>query len=145
MANRSVQSFLHRSRQNDQLYNGRRLFPRNCPFTCDLDPIQFVISLAHPSPQPKRHHNRFSRFCTDDRRVSLYFTMGCSFPPQNCPFPWGSWPHLIHGYIDLPESSAQTASRSVQPLIFAGLTSVTDRPTDRPRYSVGNNRPHLHT
>jgi len=29
-----------------------------------------------------------SRFCTDDRRVSLYFTMG---PPQNCPFPWGIW------------------------------------------------------
>jgi len=27
---------------------------------------------------------------------------------------------------------------------FAGLTSVTDRQTDRPRYSVGNNRPHLH-
>ena len=28
--------------------------------------------------------------------------------------------------------------------VFAGLTIVTDRPTDRPRY-VGNNRPHLRT
>jgi len=28
---------------------------------------------------------------------------------------------------------------------FAGLTSVTDRQTDRPRYSVGRNRPHLRT
>ena len=27
--------------------------------------------------------------------------------------------------------------------VFAGLTSVTDQPTDRPRYSVGNNRQHL--
>jgi len=26
---------------------------------------------------------------TDDRRVSLYFTMGRPFSPQNCPFPWG--------------------------------------------------------
>jgi len=29
--------------------------------------------------------------------------------------------------------------------VFAGLTSVTDRQTNRPRYSVGNNRPHLCT
>jgi len=27
--------------------------------------------------------------------------------------------------------------------VLAALTSVTDRPTDRPRYSVGNNKPHL--
>jgi len=29
--------------------------------------------------------------------------------------------------------------------VFAGLMTVTDRPTDRPRYSVSNNRPHLRT
>jgi len=28
---------------------------------------------------------------------SLYFTMGCHFPPQNCPFPWGDLDlHLKH-------------------------------------------------
>jgi len=33
---------------------------------------------------------------------------------------------------------------SIGSAVLAGLTSVTDRPTaDRPRYSVGNNRPHL--
>jgi len=31
---------------------------------------------------------------------------------------------------------------SIGAAFFAGLTSVTDK-TDRPRYSVGNNRPHL--
>jgi len=31
---------------------------------------------------------RFSPFCTDDRRVSLYFTKFRPFPPQNCPSPW---------------------------------------------------------
>jgi len=41
-------------------------------------------------------------------------------------------------FLGLPESTAQTASRSVQPL-------VTYRQTDRPRYSVCNNRPHLRT
>ena len=40
-----------------------------------------------------------------------------------------------------PESASQTASRSVQPF-FCGAHDC-DRPTDRPRYSVGNNRPHL--
>jgi len=49
--------------------------------------------------------------------------------------------HLIHSFLGLPESTTQTASRSV----FAGLTIVTDRPTDKPHYSVCNNRPHLRT
>jgi len=44
-------------------------------------------SLVYPSPQPKRHLGRFSRFCIDDRKVSLYFTMERPFPLQNCPFP----------------------------------------------------------
>ena len=29
--------------------------------------------------------------CTAHRRVSLYFTMGRAFPPQNCRFPWDIW------------------------------------------------------
>ena len=32
---------------------------------------------------------------------------------------------------------------SIGSAVFAGLSSATDRPADRPRYSVGNNRPHL--
>jgi len=38
-------------------------------------------------------------------------------------------PHLIHGSLDQPEYSTQTASRSVR--LFAGLTTVqTDRQTE---------------
>jgi len=37
---------------------------------------------------------------------------------------------LTHASLGTPESTSQTPSRSVQPLI-AGLTIVTDRPTDR--------------
>jgi len=48
-----------------------------------------MIATAHPSPQPKRHLDRFSRFCTDDRRVSLCFTMGCPFSPSKLPLPMG--------------------------------------------------------
>jgi len=51
------------------------------------------------------------------------------FPP-NCPFPWGNLNrHLTHDSLGPSESSAQTASGSVQPFL-QGLTSVTDRPTD---------------
>jgi len=67
------------------------------------------------------------------------------------PFPWRDLdPHLIHGSLGPPESSTQTASRSVQ-LFFAGLTSVTDwqttlkhspivkaRLTDWDKWLVGN-------
>ena len=41
-----------------------------------------TIPTAHPSAQPKRHLDQFSRFCTDDRRVSLYFTINAPFAPQ---------------------------------------------------------------
>jgi len=33
---------------------------------------------------------------------------------------------------------------SIGSAVFVGFNTVTDRPTDRPRYSVGNNRPHLY-
>jgi len=68
-----------------------------------------------------------SRFCTDDRRVSLYFTMGRPFPPPSkLSLPMGlCGSHLTHGSLGPPESSAQMAA------FFAGLTSVTDRQTDR--------------
>jgi len=108
----------------------------------DLDPHLTHDSLGPSEPITQRHLDPFSRFCRDDCRVSLYFTMGRPFPPQNCPFAWGIWTHLIRGSLDPLKSSTQTESRSVQPF-FAGLTSVIDRPTDRPRYSVGNNRPQL--
>jgi len=51
----------------------------------------------------------------------------------------GSGPHLIHGSLGPSESSTQRASRSVQPFLQGWLLWQTDRP----RYSVGNNRPHL--
>jgi len=38
-------------------------------------------SLAYPSLQPEWHLD-ISRFCTAERRVSLYFTMGRPFPPK---------------------------------------------------------------
>jgi len=50
--------------------------------------------------------------------------------------------HLIHSSLRPPESTSQIASRLVQPF-FAGLMVVTDRQTDRPRFSVCSDRQHL--
>ena len=93
-------------------------------------PIQHMIPTAHPSPQPKRHPYRFSRLCTDDCRVSLYFTMGRPFSPKKLPLPMGgSGPHLIHGSPGPPKSSTQKAARSVQPFLQGSLVWQTDRQT----------------
>jgi len=50
---------------------------------------ELVLAWAHPSLQPKRQLDSFSRFCTDDHRVSLYFTMGRPFPLSKLPLPMG--------------------------------------------------------
>ena len=91
-----------------------------------------MISWAHSSPQPKRHLDRFSRFCTDNCRVSLYFTMGRPFPSQSWPSIGGSGPpsNTVHGSLGPTESSTQTASRSVQPFLQGSLVWQTDRQTD---------------
>jgi len=52
---------------------------------------ELVLPLAHPSPQPKRQIDQFSRFCTAHGRKSIYFTNGRPFL-QNCHFSWGSGP-----------------------------------------------------
>jgi len=70
----------------------------------------------YTSPKPKLHLHWFSCFCTDDRRVSLYFTMICPFPAQNGLFTWGrSGLHVIYRSLEPPESLAQTATRSFLP------------------------------
>jgi len=96
-----------------------------------------MLPCAHPSLNPKRHLDWFSRFCTAHGRASLYFTMDRPFPPQNCPFQWRVLnSHLIRDSWAHPSKpTTQTASRLVQPF-FAGLTTVTDRPTDRETRSV---------
>jgi len=51
--------------------------------------------------------------------------------------------HLIHGSLEPPKSSTQTASRSVEPLFSGLVLGQTNRQSDHARYSAGNNRPHL--
>jgi len=90
-----------------------------------MNTIKLVLPSAHASPQPKRQMDWFSHFCTAHGRV----LSGMSFPLTIAPSHGGSGPHLIHASLGLPESTAQMASRSVQPICRAHWR---DRPTDRP-------------
>jgi len=61
-----IQPFLNSSsRKIPILYNGPLFSPQNCPLPMgDVDLHLIHGSLAHTIPQPKRHLNWFSRFCT---------------------------------------------------------------------------------
>jgi len=64
-----------------------------------------------------------------------------------CPFPWGIWTPSNTRFLE-PIRVLNPNEISIGLAVFAGLTTVTDRqthdrPTDRPRHSACNNRPHL--
>ena len=73
-----------------------------------------MLPSAHPSPQSKRQINRSSYSCTPHGRKSLYLQW--ALLPPKLPLPMGYLdPHLTYGSQGPPESSTQTASRSVKP------------------------------
>jgi len=75
--------------------------------------MELVLPSAHPSPQPKRQIDEFSRFCTAHGRKCLYFTMGDPYP-QNCPFSLGLRPPSISWYLEADRAHNPNWSRSVQ-------------------------------
>jgi len=75
------------------------------------------------------------------RRLTYTFTMFRPILPENCPFPWGSG--LPSNTLFLRPTLVLNPNGISIASVFTGLTSVTDwqtdRPTDRPRCSVGDN------
>jgi len=111
--------------------------------------IGSVVSAQPPSNSwflgPVRAHNPngisigsavFAQVTT----VSIYFTMGHPSPLKLPLSMERSGPNLIHGSLDPPESSTQTASRSIEPFLQGSPVWQTDRQIT---ILVGNNRPHL--
>jgi len=110
--------------------------------------IHAMLPCTQQSPHPKRYLDRFSRFSTTHGIDALHFTMGCPFPLKIA---------LSHRGIWVPSNACFLGRTrlhnpngiSIGSAVFAGLTTVsgrsTDPPTDRPRYSACNNRPHLRT
>ena len=93
-------------------------------FSGTLNPVQSKLS-ANTSPQPKRHLNRFSRLCTDDRGVSLLFTMVCLFPLIISPSHVGIWTSC-NTWFTGPTRVRNANDNLIVSAVFAGLTTVTD-------------------
>ena len=92
-------------------------------FSGMLNPAQSKLS-AHASPEPKRHLNLFSRLCTDDRGVSLLFTMVACFPLKVAPSHVGIWTSCSTWFIG-PTRVRNANGNLIVSAVFAGLTSVT--------------------
>jgi len=130
-ANRSVQPFLGCSRQKVPIPYSGRLYPPELPIP--MGDLVWTPSDTIPSAHASNWHlDRFCRFCTDDRRVFLYFVMVHSFPLQNCPFHGGSGPHVIHHTWFLgPTRVLNPNGNSIASTVFVGFTTVCDRLTER--------------
>jgi len=125
-----VQPFLHSSRQKVHIFTMGSSSSQNYPFPWgDLDPHLIHGSLGPPSSQRKHHHDRFSHFCIDNRRVSLYFTIGCPVPLSKLSPPMGGSGPPSSTWFPGPTQVLNPNSILIGSAIFAGPTSVTDRQT----------------
>jgi len=74
-----------RIRQVAQMYPPMKAYWRHLANT-----IEFVLPSAHPSAQPKRQFDRFSRFFAQLTAESPYNLQWDTPFSSNCPFPWGN-------------------------------------------------------
>ena len=117
-------------------------------------PIHVRNFREHPHRDPQKAETRhttykslrsFTRFCAAYPLLNPKSYALQSFQyarhAQNCPFTCGDLDtHLINASLGPPEFISQAASRVVQPFC---RNNDRDRQTDRSRYSVCSNRPHL--
>ena len=80
-------------------------------------------ALGHASPQSKRHLDRFSCVCTDDRRVSLYWS--ACFPLKIVPSHVGILTFCNTWFIGRTRVRNANGNLIVSAVV-AELTSVTD-------------------
>ena len=135
IANRSAQPFLHSSQQKVPiLYNGRPFPPKfPLPMGRSGPPSNTWFHGSIQAKKTKWHLNRFSHFCTDDRSVPIPYN-GMPLSPSKLPLPTGDLdPHLIRGSLGPPQA-LNPSGISISSAVFAELTSVTDRQTDRPTH-----------
>jgi len=141
-ANRSVQPFLHRSRRSVVSHIGA-----TCRIRLNIrrhlaNTIKHVLRWSQRNPNDKSiGWAAFAQLAASPYRPTLQWASlspKLSLPIVGSGPPYNSW-------FPGPARAQNPNGISIGALVFAGLTSVSDRQTDRPRYWVGNNRPHLRT
>jgi len=130
-ASRSVQPFLHSSWQS---VVGHVLSLKMIFCMGDLDSLSNTCFL-----RPTRVHNPNGIFIGSSAQLtadSAYTLQWVSFP-QKLPIPMGDLDPSNTWFLR-PIRVLSPNGILIGSAIFAGLTTVTNRPTDRPRYSVCN-------
>jgi len=144
---RSVQPFLHSTRQSVSiLYNGPPLPLKIAPSHGASGRHTLYNFWAHPSPQVQTASIGSAVFKQMTAECP-YTLQWAALSPSKLPTPvWDVDPHLIGlQWFPGPTTVLNPNDISIGSAVFGGLTSVIDIQTDRPRYTVGNNRPHLRT
>jgi len=84
-----------------------------------------------PEPIPQMASQSVQRLLNSSRQGVPILYNGLPLPPSKLPICMEDLnPHLIHGSLIQPESTTQTASRSVQPFLQGSWSWQTDRQTD---------------
>ena len=92
--------------------------------------IEGTKSLVKQLTTQKQNINANNKLKTSGQREFWWKAASQKASFKNCPFPWGdSGRRLIHGSLGPPESTTQTASRSVYPFLHSSWSCPT--PTDR--------------
>jgi len=128
-----VQPFLHSSWQTTALYSSMgALSPEKLPLPMGASgPPSNTLFFGPSETKTQMAPQLFQPFWTDNRRISLYFTMGRHFPPSKLPLPmgeWWRWPPSNTWFLQ-PTRVLNPNNISIGSAVFAGFTSVTDRQT----------------
>ena len=110
----------------------RQCAPRTILVHGSLDPPKSTSQTISQSVQPFLHSSRHT--------MPIRYN-GPLLPLKNCPFAWRSGPCLMHGSLAHPTAQLKR-HHDLGPFQRFLRGSRCDRQTDRPRYSVCNNRPH---
>jgi len=121
-ANRSVQPFLHSSRQKVAILT-MGCSPKTLPLAMgNLDWIPSNTWFSGPTLVLNLNGISIVSAVFAYTTAECHYTLQWDAPsPQNCSFHEGSGPHLIHGCLGPPESSTQMVSRSVQLFLQSSL------------------------
>jgi len=122
---------------------------RECAFRCGQIGETWRIWLNLCFLRPTRVHKPNSR--SIGSAIFAQLTAECRRACRGMPFPLkianshGGYGPPSNTWFLGPTRVLNPIGISIGSAVFAGVISVTGRWTNRPRYSVGNNRPHLRT
>jgi len=138
-APRSIQPFLHSSRHTVPIIYNERPFPQNCPFAWgdlnshlihdSLFPCKHTTQTASQSVQPFLHKIPQS--------VPILYNGPPVPPPLKIVPSQDMWTPSNTRLLGPTYSSQSQNGISIVSVVFAGLTTVTDRQTDRQTTLLG--------